>query len=92
MRVWNWLQIRKRRSRSHSSHRKVTMFDIREALKDLDGKTMRGGDLLKQLKEIRSAHYGELPLEYTTDDLYMEAGSRGWIHETPEGLLHIDLR
>jgi hypothetical protein len=66
------------------------MFDARAALKELDGQKFRGSDLLSRLKAIRLAHYQQLPIEFSTDDLYMLAVQKKWIHEEA-GLLRVQL-
>jgi hypothetical protein len=67
------------------------VFSLESALAGIVDRPMWGSDLLKELRRIRVYHWRELPIEYTSEDLYEEAVTRGWLREEADGQLCVRL-
>lgn len=67
------------------------MFDLKEALANVDGAQFDFSSLEDLLGRIRLDNLGQLSPEVGTRELLMVARQRNWIHEDENGQFHIEL-
>lgn len=67
------------------------MFDAREALRPLSGKSFKYDKLREELRKIRNQHLAEIPPEFGTREFFLLALHNRWVREGKSGKLRVRL-
>jgi hypothetical protein len=67
------------------------MFDPREALRPLRGRTYKYPRLREELRRIRLEHIAEIPPEFGVRELFLLALQSKWLEETGQGRYRVHL-
>lgn len=65
------------------------MFNIREALRELNGKTLDYSELRSRLEKIRFANLELIPAEFTATDIFLLAKREHCVKEEADGRITV---